>query len=177
MIGSAARPNMNSEKVELIYRRTDFGLRHPSGYDYPRMTSHIDLVANYLAINWGCATAVRLAEKGCYKWALAFWIWAVDCYHPWPPKSAPVVTDNRNIELRLVRAAWFMSTWGCDLAWQVPQDWSFSLSDTDWKLIFDAVGRGIDPEKALRPKRHRNPKYIALMAAAQTIAKHETAKS
>jgi hypothetical protein len=174
---------MNAEKVETIFRRL-----HPewkSGYDYPRRTGFIDWYDNSKAIWWGCRKAEELASAGCAEWAHSFWVWSVDCYHyrhlyddgTERHCGMTLMENDQRIETRILRAAHFMWERGVDSAINIIHFWSNALTDDQFKLITDAWNRGQEPQDALWPKPRRNRNYIALLAAAQTIATHETAKS
>lgn len=141
------------------------------------------LWAGELGLWWACSKAERLAKSACFSWALAFWMWALS------QQAASDEQTAKRAEVRLLRAANVMSSWGCpDPLYRLLGQQEGSplpmmllkllhfpaLSDAEYKLAFDALDRGTEPDAAIWPRQRRNKRYVALMAAAQTIAQHAT---
>lgn len=195
---------MNTERIESLFKRRF--PRWDSGINYPRQTGYINLIENQLAINWGCFKAEQLANKGCFEMASAFLLWAHTCYHPytnrcpWSQDGANGKCGfrckhpgedsecNKRTEVRILRAIFFLYDRGGPF---LLQEWVkgspfpaasmagyfVALSRDEWELVFDSWNRGLEPSNALWPKRRKTKsKYLALMAAAQTIGKHEAPK-
>lgn len=168
---------MNSAKVEAIYRRYRDRKIFPgeSGYNYPRRTLALDRHANVMAIYWGARKAEHLAASQCFDWAKSFLIWTIDIYHP-GAFGDEFCIENQIHELRILRAANCMGTWGAPdpfAGWGCSEfAWLVALSTDQLKLIEDAFARNRDPYDALFPsRRRRKSNQIGLMAAAHAIAK------
>ena len=161
-----------------------------------RIDALFRLNPHLLPMWWALRKAEQCAESGCHQWALAFFEWGVSRYDPTAKEMFG--GERKRDEVRILRASQFL--WDCQcrhplfyllgekVTWDtaanavlpmqmLKREYFPNLSYDEYKLVFDALDRGIEPSRALWPRPRRNPKYIALMAAAQTIAKRETAKS
>lgn len=151
-----------------------------------------------MAVWWGMRKAEDCAKHGCHQWALRFFLWAFAKYNPDGPELWPG-EDHKRTEVRILRAADFLWCHKCreplyallghKVTWENSQSvfalpvmllklmYFPALTDDEYKLAFDAIERGIEPADALWPRRRKKSNHIKLLAAAQTIAKYETAKS
>ena len=126
-----------------------------------------------------CRKAEDLAAHGCFNWAFSFLVFGIDCYHPCLDFY---LEDGRgkHTEVRIIRAEWCMRSYGCPSAFDRFEEgsplpalhWCEHLTDLELSLVFDAMNRGIEPDKALWPKRRSNPKTIALLAGAAALASY-----
>lgn len=179
---------MNTQKIEALWQRF-----HPGQDTYG------------MSVWWGMRKAEDCAVHGCHKWALRFFLWAVSKYDPSTKELFGdsghkfAGQSNKRTEVRMLRAAHFLWAEKCPeplyyllghkVTWETAQDafplpmmlikmlYFPCLTEDEYKLANDALERGVEPSDALWPRRRTKSKYIALMAAAQTIAQHETAKS
>ena len=164
---------MNKHKVENIYRKS--WLYHgPSSFRWHSRldTRGGDRIQAGLAILWGISRSTLLWDRGCEKWALCFLDWAWGCYHPYLWDLPENSDENKMTEVAFLMAASCMS----NEIFQNYEKATVSLTDSELNLIVDSINRGTDPRDALWPRKRRNKKLIRLMAAAQTIAHHDTSK-
>jgi hypothetical protein len=164
---------MNTEKVENLYRKS--WLNHgPSSFRcYARLdTRGGNRTKADLAIAWGTSCAIRLWKSGCENWAMWFLAWAWDCYHPYWWKLPEDHDENKRTEVIILIAA----SWMSEDTFQNYAKATVALTDSELTLVVDSINRGTDPRDALWPRPRRNKNLIRLMAAAQTIAHHETSK-
>lgn len=162
---------MNPDRVELIYRKSRF-YHGPSSYECLARTDTRggNRIKAELAICWAISLSVKLYDSGCHKWAESFLLWAWDCYHPFWWGLPADSEENKRVEIRILTRAAYIS----QELYNKYKSGCIALTDDEHALFLDAWNRGIEPADALWPRPRRNKKLIRLMAAAKTIAHHET---
>jgi hypothetical protein len=145
---------------------------------------------------WGMYSAEHCASHGCARLAAQFFRWALGRYQS---EDREAYVQAKAVEVRILEAAFYL--WRCNCMDPLFFDpgsvtrgsasyispvpmmlvkalYFPALSDEEYKLAWDALERGISARKALWPQRRRTKtKYIALMAAAQTITQHANKKN